>query len=81
MIYKKSPEEIAIMRRGGEILAGVMERLESSLRAGVTTVELDRVAEEAITQAGARPSALGYKGFPRSICASPNNVIVHGIPD
>ena len=81
MIYKKSPEEIAIMRRGGEILAGVMERLESSLRPGVTTGDLDQVAEEAITEAGARPSALGYKGFPRSICVSPNNVIVHGIPD
>jgi methionyl aminopeptidase len=81
LIYKKSPEEIAIMRRGGEILAGVMERLESSLRPGVTTGDLDQVAEEAITEAGARPSALGYKGFPRSICVSPNNVIVHGIPD
>lgn len=69
------------MRRGGEILAGVMERLESSLRPGVTTGDLDQVAEEAITEAGARPSALGYKGFPRSICVSPNNVIVHGIPD
>jgi methionyl aminopeptidase len=81
LIYKKSPEEIAIMRRGGEILAGVMERLESSLTPGITTGELDRVAEEAIRQAGARASALGYKGFPRSICVSPNNVIVHGIPD
>jgi methionyl aminopeptidase len=81
LIYKKSPEEIAIMRRGGAILAGVMERLESSIRPGVTTGELDHVAEEAIAGAGARPSALGYKGFPRSICVSPNNVIVHGIPD
>jgi methionyl aminopeptidase len=81
LIYKKSPEEIAIMRRGGGILAGVMERLESSLRPGITTGELDGVAEEAITEAGARASALGYKGFPRSICVSPNNVIVHGIPD
>jgi methionyl aminopeptidase len=81
LIYKKSPEEIAIMRRGGAILAEVMRKLESSIWPGVTTGELDRVAEEAITAAGARPSALGYKGFPRSICVSPNNVIVHGIPD
>jgi methionyl aminopeptidase len=81
LIYKKSPEEIAIMRRGGAILAGVMETLESSLRPGVTTEELDRVADDAIRKAGAAPSALGYKGFPRSICVSPNNVIVHGIPD
>jgi methionyl aminopeptidase len=81
MIYKKSPEEIAIMRRGGVILAGVMAKLESSIRPGITTGELDRVADEAITRAGARPSALGYRGFPASICVSPNNVIVHGIPD
>jgi methionyl aminopeptidase len=81
LIYKKSAEEIAIMRRGGAILAEVMEKLESSIRPGVTTGELDRVADEAITGAGARPSALGYRGFPRSICVSPNNVIVHGIPD
>src|ERR687892_1945289 len=69
------------MRRGGQILASVMKRLESSLRPGITTGELDRVAEEAITEAGAHPSALGYKGFPRAICVAPNNVIVHGIPD
>jgi methionyl aminopeptidase len=81
VIYKKSPEEIAIMRRGGAILARVMEMLESSVRPGVTTEELDRLADQAIRGAGALPSALGYKGFPRSICVSPNNVIVHGIPD
>ena len=81
MIYKKSPEEIAIMRRGGEILADTMRRLEEALEPGITTEELDRIAEEHMTAAGARPSAKGYRGFPGAICTSPNNVIVHGIPD
>ena len=81
MIYKKSPEEIAIMRRGGKILAGVMQELESAVRPGVTTEELDRLAEDLITSAGAKSSSKGYRGFPGSICTSPNNVIVHGIPD
>ena len=81
MIYKKSPEEIAVMRRGGKILSETWERLREAVRPGVTTAELDRVAEEAITKAGAVPSAKGYKGFPGAICTSPNDVIVHGIPD
>ena len=81
MIYKKSPEEIALMREGGKILAGVMVRLEEALRAGVTTGDLDKLAEELITEAGAIPSAKGYRGFTGAICTSPNNVIVHGIPD
>jgi methionyl aminopeptidase len=81
VIYKKSPDEIAVMRKGGAILADVMERLESELKPGLTTGEIDRIAEEAIVSAGAVPSAKGYRGFPGAICISPNNVIVHGIPD
>ena len=81
MIYKKSSEEIALMREGGKILAGVMVKLEEALRAGVTTGDLDKLAEELITGAGAIPSAKGYRGFTGAICTSPNNVIVHGIPD
>ena len=81
MIYKKSPEEIAIMRRGGEILAATMRHLEENLRAGLTTQEIDEIANEFITEHGAKPSAKGYRGFPGAICTSPNNVIVHGIPD
>jgi methionyl aminopeptidase len=80
MIYKKSPGEIETMRRGGLILADVLNRLEEALRPGITTGELDRVAEQSITSAGASPSFKGYRGFPASICASPNDVIVHGIP-
>ena len=80
MIYKKSPEELEIMRRGGRILTDTLSALEEALRPGITTGELDRIAEELITGAGAEPSFKGYRGFPASICASPNNVIVHGIP-
>ena len=80
MIYRKSPEEIAIMRKAGAIVGDTMERLREALRPGVTTRELDRIGEESITSAGATPSFKGYRGFPASICASPNNVIVHGIP-
>jgi methionyl aminopeptidase len=81
MIYKKSPEEIAVMRRAGKILAGVMEQLEDAIKPGVTTRDLDRLAEQLITSAGAKSSSKGYRGFPGAICTSPNNVIVHGIPD
>ncbi|HVL64332.1 MAG TPA: type I methionyl aminopeptidase [Actinomycetota bacterium] len=80
MIYKKSPEEIASMRRAGAILTDTLNRLEDALRPGITTARLDEIAEEAITSAGAKPSFKGYRGFPGSICASPNDVIVHGIP-
>ena len=80
MIYKKSPDEIEIMRRAGRIVAETLARLHETLHPGITTGELDRVAEETITKAGATPSFKGYRGYPASICASPNDVIVHGIP-
>lgn len=81
MIYKKSPQEIDIMRRGGRILVDTLDALQAALRPGVTTGKLDAIAEARITGAGAEPSFKGYRGFPASICASPNDVIVHGIPD
>ena len=80
MIYKKSSEEIALMREGGVILTDTLDRLEAALRPGVTTAELDAIAEESIVGAGGRPSFKGYRGFSGSICSSPNEVIVHGIP-
>ncbi|MFN2490675.1 MAG: type I methionyl aminopeptidase [Actinomycetota bacterium] len=80
MIYKKSADEVAAMRRAGRIVADTLNRLEDALRPGVTTIELDRLAEDSITSAGGRPSFKGYRGFPASICTSPNDVIVHGIP-
>jgi methionyl aminopeptidase len=80
VIHKKSPEELATMRRGGKILAEARERLGEAVRPGVTTIELDRLFEEILRRAGAKASFKGYRGFPGSICASPNDVIVHGIP-
>ena len=80
MIYKKSDAEIAIMRRAGAIVADTLNRLEDALRPGITTGALDRLAEDVITSSGGRPSFKGYRGFPASICTSPNDVIVHGIP-
>ena len=68
------------MRRGGRILVDVLDRLEGAVAPGVSTEELDALAEDAIAAAGARPSFKGYRGFPGSICASPNDMIVHGIP-
>jgi methionyl aminopeptidase len=80
LIYKKSPEEIKIMREAGAIVSDTLERLRAAVRPGVTTAELDAIAEESIVSAGGRPSFKGYRGFPASICSSPNEVIVHGIP-
>jgi methionyl aminopeptidase len=68
------------MRRAGAIVADTLRRLEDAVRPGITTAELDEIAERAIVGAGAKPSFKGYHGFPASICASPNEVIVHGIP-
>ena len=80
MIYKKSPEELATMRRGGKILGGALEQLGESVKPGVTTMDLDHLFEEILVAAGAKASYKGYRGFPGSIWSSPNDVIVHGIP-
>jgi len=80
MVDKKSPENIAAIKRAGTILTDTFDRLEGAIRPGVTSAELDALAEDSITAAGATPSFKGYRGFPSSICASPNDVIVHGIP-
>ena len=81
MIILKSADELKLMRRAGAIVAETLARLEEALRPGITTAELDRIAEDTIAGANAIPSFKGYRGFPGSICASPNNMIVHGIPD
>lgn len=80
VIYRKSLDELAAMRRGGKILSSALEELGESVRPGVTTKQLDRSFEERVAEAGGKPSFKGYKGFPASICASPNEVIVHGFP-
>jgi methionyl aminopeptidase len=80
MVDKKSPENIAAIKRAGTILTDTLDRIEEAIRPGITTAELDALAEDSITAAGATPSFKGYRGFPSSICASANDVIVHGIP-
>lgn len=69
------------MEVAGRCVAKAHEAVHSAARPGVTTLELDRLAEKVIRGEGCHPSFLGYRGFPGSICASPNDVIVHGIPD
>ena len=80
MVTIKRPEEIDRMRHAGSILVDVLEALRDELRAGISTADLDVLAERMIRDAGAVPSFLGYRGFPRSICVSINDEVVHGIP-
>jgi methionyl aminopeptidase len=80
VIIKKSPEEIEKMARAGAILVATLELLEGKIRPGVSTGELDEVAERFIRARGGTPTFKGYRGFPGSICASPNAMVVHGIP-
>jgi methionyl aminopeptidase len=80
VIYKKSAEDIATMREAGGILTDTLSRLEAAIAPGISTAELDAIAESSIRGADAVPSFKGYRGFPASICTSPNDVIVHGIP-
>jgi len=87
MIVIKSQRELDKMRRAGEIVALVLKRMAELIEPGITTIELDREAEKIITREGAIPSFKGFPSayggidFPGSICASVNNVVIHGIPD
>jgi methionyl aminopeptidase len=80
VIVRKSPGELEVMEEGGRITSSCLKMLSENVRAGVTTRELDRLAEEFIYDHGGKPEFKGYQGFPASICASPNAMIVHGIP-
>jgi methionyl aminopeptidase len=77
----KSPAEIAVMRRAAQIAARALRDVRAAVRPGVTTRELDRIAEDRIRSQGAVPSFLGYRGYPASVCISVNDQVVHGIPD
>jgi methionyl aminopeptidase len=81
MIIHKTPEQVDQMAAAGEILVRCLKMLSSKARAGITTEELDAAAEKFIRSQGATPAFKGYRGFPGSICASPNSMVVHGIPD
>src|ERR671928_2206579 len=80
MIVKKSPAEIEKMASAGDILVRTLSLLAGKVRPGVTTGDLDAAAEKFIRSQGATPAFKGYRGFPGSICASPNSMVVHGIP-
>ncbi len=80
VIIRKSPAEIDKMAASGTILVEAMALLQDKLAPGVSTLELDEVAESFIRDSGATPTFKGFRGFPGSICASPNAMIVHGIP-
>ena len=80
MITIKNEEEIELLRIAGEITGSTHNYLKQFIKPGVTTKELDKLAEEYILKRGATPSFKGYDGFPATICASVNNEVVHGIP-
>jgi methionyl aminopeptidase len=81
MIIIKSPREIEQLKRSNAIVAEVFEKLKGMIAPGVTTKELDQVAEEYILLKGARPAFKGYRGFPATLCISINEEVVHGIPN
>jgi methionine aminopeptidase, type I len=80
MIIRKSPSEIERMARSGALVARTLAAVGAAITPGVTTAELDALAEEFIRSQGAEPTFKGYRGYPASICASPNSMVVHGIP-
>ena len=80
MIYLKTDEEIELLRENNILVSQTLAEVGRHIRPGVTTLELDRIAEEFIRAHGAVPAFLGYQGFPASLCVSVNEQVVHGIP-
>lgn len=80
MIILKSQRELEYMYDAGQVVAGAHKEIREAVKPGVTTLELDRIAEDYIKKAKASPAFKGYNGFPASICASINEEVVHGIP-
>jgi methionyl aminopeptidase len=80
VIVRKSDAEVETMARAGRVVAETLDLVEASAAPGVTLAELDGIAEEFITSRGGQPTFKGYRGYPGSICASPNAMVVHGIP-
>lgn len=79
-IQFKSLDEIKLMRQAGKLVGETLELIKAAIEPGVTTADLDKIAEEKIRSHGATPSFKGYHGFPATICASVNEEVVHGIP-
>jgi methionyl aminopeptidase len=80
MIPLKSEKDLVMMKASAKILAGVMRKLREQVKAGISTLEIDILAEALVRKEGALPAFKGYKGYPSSICTSVNEEIVHGIP-
>lgn len=80
MISIKTPEEIKTMAEGGKMLSEIMKELEKKVQPGITTRELNRVAETLIFKSGGKPSFKGYEGYPAALCTSINEEIVHAVP-
>ena len=81
MIHYKSEEEIDLVRESSLLVAKTHAEIASFIKPGISTLELDNIAEEFIRDNGGKPAFKGYNGFPCTLCASPNEVVVHGIPD
>jgi methionyl aminopeptidase len=81
MIRLKTKEEIASIRRAGEIVSKALQLLSSKISPGISTLELDDIAREFIVSKGGTPAFKDYRGFPGNICVSEGNIVVHGIPD
>jgi methionyl aminopeptidase len=80
MIILKTPDEIAVMAKASRVVAEALAVLKSAVKAGITTDELDRLAESEIRARGAIPAFKGYRNYPKTLCASVNEQVVHGIP-
>src|SRR5579864_6700790 len=80
MITIKSAREVELMRRSGKITAKTLSRLIEAAKPGISTEDLDKIAEESIRSMGGVPTFKGYNGYPASICTSVNDQVVHGIP-
>ncbi|MDD9371694.1 MAG: type I methionyl aminopeptidase [Acidimicrobiales bacterium] len=78
---RRTPEEIRTMRRAGRVVAEMHARIRDALHPGVTLLDLDAIGRQVLAARGARSNFLGYHGYPAVICASVNDVVVHGIPD
>jgi methionyl aminopeptidase len=78
---RRTRDEIALMRRAGQVVAEMHDRIRAALRPGVTLLDLDALGRDVLDRRGARSNFLGYHGYPAVICASVNEVVVHGIPD
>lgn len=80
MVFRRTPDEIAVMRRAGRVVAEMHAVCREAIRPGVTTAHLDRLARDVLDRRGATSNFLGYHGYPAVICASVNDEVVHGIP-